>query len=278
VLAGYVVFTDIDHTMLGSNADATGISFAVERFEVNNIPVIPVTAKSIYEILAVRDLLGLWRHERIIAIAESGAAVYAHRDVLPYADGEVSVNGERLEYVKLYPDNIDLSTISSAAMKAFSLAKCREPPIDVSRMDGRKLSEITGLPVHLASLIPLHDHMKIYFSRDSECKLRVKEILESMGFYVGLGRNFIHVGAHRGKGYAVRWALENIPELFYRSSIAFGDSLPDRDMLELADIPIVIPPEEGAPLRLRRCDYLIAPCPPPCGWVTASTILVLNIL
>ena len=270
------MYTDIDHTMLGKGGNARGIPKTVYEFESLGVPVIPVTAKSITEIVAVREILGLGSSGKLIAIAESGAAVYATEGVLPYADGIKKVGDLLLEYVKLYPEGITLEEIDRAAQKAFKEAGCNPRPRDVLTMHPQELSTITGLPLYLARLIPVRDHMKIYFSRDRICKERVKEILESRGFYVGLGRNFIHIGAHRGKLYAAKWLKASTPHLSYRKVIAFGDSEPDRGLLEEADIPVVVPPEEGAPLRLARGDYMIAPGPPPDGWIAASETIILN--
>ncbi|MCE4624785.1 MAG: HAD-IIB family hydrolase [Desulfurococcales archaeon] len=275
-MSSFLVYTDIDHTMLGRGGNARGISKTVRTYESLGVPVIPVTAKSITEIVAVREMLGLGSSGRLIAIAESGAAVYATEAILPYADGVKKVGDLLLEYVKLYPEEITLEEIDRAAQRAFNEAGCNPKPRDVSEMDPQELSAITGLPLNLARLIPVRDHMKIYFSRDRACKERVKEILESRGLYVGLGRNFIHVGAHRGKLYAANWLKTSTPYLSHRGVIAFGDSEPDRGLLEEADIPVVVPPEEGSPLRLARGDYMIAPGPPPEGWVSASEIIILN--
>ena len=275
-MGGFLVYTDIDHTMLGRGGNAKGISRIVAAYESLDVPVIPVTAKSITEIIAIRDLLGLGSTGRLIAIAESGAAVYATEGILPHVDGVKTVGGVRLEYVVLYPEEITLDVIDRAARRAFEEAGCDPKPRDVSTMDPMELSTVTGLPINLARLIPVRDHMKIYFSRDKVCKEKVKDILESRGLYVGLGRNFIHVGGHRGKLYAARWLRIQSPHLSGRKIIAFGDSEPDKGLLEDADIPVVIPPEEGAPLRLARSNYFIAPEPPPEGWVITSKFLIMN--
>ncbi len=273
----YLVLTDLDHTMLGKGGSLNGVPETVQLYEAIGIPVIPVTAKSIYEIIAIKDLIGIGKLLPLIIVAESGAAVYASPGVLSYADGSRNYAGVTLEYVKLYDDNDPLKRIEEAAEKAFNMAGCRSRPVDVSLVDPEILAEVTTLPIHLARLIPMREHMKIYFSRDLECKKRVKSILEEWGFYVGLGRNFIHIGVHRGKEFAARWITINVPILLQRRIIAFGDSEPDRGMLEMADIPVVIPPEEGMPLRLMRSDYLVAEQPPPEGWVYTSRRIILNL-
>jgi predicted mannosyl-3-phosphoglycerate phosphatase (HAD superfamily) len=273
-----VVLSDIDHTMLGRGGDATGVPETVETLETLGVPIVPVTAKSITEVVATAPLLGLWRAQPPLAIVESGAAVYAVPGILPYIDGERIVKGLRLEYKLLYDPSITLELLDREARKTFREVGCNPFPRDVETMSPEELSLISGLPVELAGLIPTRDHMKVYFSRDMTCKVRAKKLLESRGFYAGLGRNFIHVGAHRGKAHATTWLLNNIPRLLHKLSIAFGDSQPDKEMLEKADIPVVIPPEEGPPLRLSRDDYQIADQPAPRGWARKARELLLRLL
>jgi hypothetical protein len=40
----------------------------------------------------------------------------------------------------------------------------------------------------------------------------------------------------------------------------------DAEMLEEADIAVLIPPKKGRPPTLRRLDYIAAPWPAPRGW------------
>ncbi|MCE4628303.1 MAG: hypothetical protein F7C34_04045 [Desulfurococcales archaeon] len=271
-----VVFTDIDHTMLGPGASVDDVPLAVETFERTGTPVVPVTAKSIFEIVATARILGLWRILPILAIAESGAAVYAEPGLLPYADGQVLVDSKSLEYVDL-SEGLPLNVIDRTARAAFRSAGCNPPPRDASEMSAEELSRITGLPLELAGLIGNRVFMKIYYHPDSECKRRAAEILRSLGFHVGVGRNFIHVGKHRGKGAAVDWARHHIPRIRGARSVGFGDSGHDVPMLELVDLPVVIPPPSGEAIRLSRADYIVAPYPAPHGWALVSRFIQLNL-
>jgi len=269
------VFTDLDHTMIGKNASVNGVPEAVERLEAMGIPVIPVTAKSIYEIVETARILGLFRRMPIIAVAESGGGVYAERGILPWSHGEIRVNGVRLEYVDLALGR-ELDEFAEATLLAFREAGCAEPPVDVADLGAEKLSEITGLPPSLARLIPLRRHIKVFYHPSVECKRRAAAILESWGYYTSVGRNFIHIGAQRGKAWAVSWILRNVPRLRGLGYVAMGDSDHDKEMLERACLAFVIPPESGNPLRLDRADYVVAPYPAPEGWVYASESVLLR--
>ena len=262
--------------MLGPGANVNDVPIAVEVFERMNVPVVPVTAKSIFEIVATSRILGLWRILPILAIAESGAAVYAEPGLLPYADGRILVHGKRLEYVDL-SEGLPLDEIDRAARAAFRSAGCNPPPKDASEMSADELSRITGLPLDLAGLIGNRVFMKIYYHPDSECKRRAAEILRSQGFHVGVGRNFIHIGKHKGKGAAIDWARMHIPRIQGARSVGFGDSEHDAPMLELVDLPVVVPPPTGKALRLSRADYIVAPYPAPHGWALVSRFIQLNV-
>ncbi|MCX8196647.1 MAG: hypothetical protein N3F67_06220, partial [Acidilobaceae archaeon] len=53
------------------------------------------------------------------------------------------------------------------------------------------------------------------------------------------------------------------------------DSPLDLDMLEMADVAIVIPRGGVIDVRPRRADYIVAPYPAPQGWVWASRQIAL---
>ncbi|MEB3759680.1 MAG: HAD-IIB family hydrolase [Desulfurococcales archaeon] len=263
-----VVFSDIDHTMMSNKGDLGEVPGIIDLLESAGIPVVLVTAKTISEVISLRRSLGIKKW--FIAVIESGAAIFADPGILPYVSGRTRLVGEELEYVELTA-KIDLEKIDD---KVKSILKernieCDPPLVNVWDLSGEELSRITGLPVEQAKLIPTRDYMLVYYTPDMKCKEKIKNILESRGFYVGLGRNFIHIGLHRGKGWAVRWIMERVPGIMNKTSIGLGDSAPDVDFLEVVDVPIIIPHPTGPRIRLARPDYSIAPYPAPSGWVSS---------
>ncbi len=265
-----VVYTDLDHTIIGLKGDIGIVPAKVEALESTGVPVVPVTAKTIYEIVYLNRRLGLGVKTPFIAVAESGAAVYADPGVLPYTDGSLTVYGKRLEYLKLYdgPGALEIENeLENILGVILERASC--PPnslVSVRRLSDEELARISGLPVDEARLIKTRVFMAVYYGRSRECRARVADMLGSMGYYTGVGRNFLHVGLHKGKAYAVSLVHNIVPLLRGRIRIAAGDSNPDKAMLEDADYPVVIPNPGGRRLILSRGDYIVAPYPAPKGW------------
>jgi predicted mannosyl-3-phosphoglycerate phosphatase (HAD superfamily) len=121
------------------------------------------------------------------------------------------------------------------------------------------------LPIEYAGLVGERMFVEVYYHPDVSCREAIAVELRKLGYYSGVGRNFLHVGFHKGKAFGVRAVKELVPWITHRNSIALGDSSPDVEMLEESDIPVVIP-RSGVRLRLRRGDYLVAPYPAPKGW------------
>jgi len=263
-----VVFSDIDHTMMSYTGDLGEVPYMIDLLESAGIPVVLVTAKTITEVVNLQRNLGIKKW--FIAVVESGAAIFADTGTLPYVSGHIRLAGKELEYVELTA-KINLEKLDNRVKSILRKKniECNPPIVNVWDLSGEELSRITGLPVEQAKLIPTRDYMLVYYTPDMECKKKIKNILESRGLYVGLGRNFIHIGLHRGKGWAVKWMMENVPKIKGKTSIGLGDSAPDIDFLEIVDLPIIIPHTTGPRIRLTRPDYSIAPYPAPRGWVSS---------
>ncbi len=270
----YVVFTDIDHTMMSNRGELGEVPSIVNRLEAAGIPVVLVTAKTIRELLNIREQLGISKW--FISIVESGAAIYADPGILPFPEGVKYVGGEKLEYIIL-GKRINLSVLASRVENIIEELGivCNPPLRNVWNISGEELSRITGLPVDQASLIPSREFMLVYYTSDISCKRKIRDSLLSMGYYVGLGRNFVHIGLHRGKGWAVSWLVSNL--FSSKITVGLGDSEPDIDFLNLVDVAFVIPHKDGVKIRLHRGDYRIAPYPAPYGWVySVKELLILS--
>ncbi len=264
-----MVFTDIDHTLI-SGREHGGVPNLISKLELFGINIIFVTAKSIYEIIHLINKRIPLRRDALIAIAESGAAVYASPGILPWSDDKITFEDTTLEYVKLYngtPLPQRREEIDELVKELSHIAGCAEELVNIAELAPEFLASITDLPLDEARLIPMRDHMVIYYGGSRECRAKLASMLARMGFYAGIGRNFLHVGLHKGKGFAVSWASNNIPLLQGRPRIGLGDTEPDRDFLEEVEYPVVIPNPTTGALKLGRADYIVSVYPAPRGWV-----------
>ena len=111
----------------------------------------------------------------------------------------------------------------------------------------------------------------------------IRRIANLYGYKILLGDRFCHlVKAEADKGKAIQKYLK-----IYKHdhggdviSIGLGNSPNDIDMLEVVDIPIVVPNLSGAHPELLRKNWRVAPFPGPKGWAYAirETLRELGVL
>ncbi len=269
--AKLAVYTDIDWTMMGPGEDLKGVCQTVDMLYANRVPIVLVTAKSIWEIVALAPRICI-PDGRLVAVAESGGAVYASPGLLSSPEGVVNVNGTRLEYVRL---GKPIDSFISKVMELAGRIEC-DSITRLSGADPQEAAKITLLPPASARLSAIREYLEVLWSPRQECLDVLKDLLEASGFYVHRSARLLHVGVHRGKLGALMH-LEEEPWLKYSESIGLGDSEADRDYLEHVDYPVVVP-RPGSKLKLMRSDYTTSPYPAPKGWVYSVRDLVLRLL
>ena len=257
-----VIYSDLDGSLLDhdsySHAPAQPL---LERLEQLQIPVIPVTSKTLAELLPLRRQLAN-RHPFVI---ENGAAVLlpvGYFETLP--PGVVEQEGfwvrsfapPREHWLRL------IDAVTDRFADQFS---------GFASMNDRQVARLTGLSPAAAGLArrrqygePLQWHGNTH-ERDAFIAA-----LTTAGARVLQGGRFLHVGGGCDKGAALQWLQARFraddPGLT-RVSVAVGDSPNDIAMLEAADHALVIRSPHHAPPRLQRLDntWLSSGCGPR-GW------------
>ncbi|MEB3861355.1 MAG: HAD-IIB family hydrolase [Desulfurococcales archaeon] len=266
-----VIFTDIDWTMMGPGEDLSGVCSVMEKARSLGVPVVPVTAKSIYEIVALAPKACI-PMESLVAISESGGAVYASPGILSRPSGSKKVLGYTLEYIELgRPIPLFRGTIAREA----SRLGCE---IHLLSQAGESMAAaMTGLSPGSARLASMREYLEVIWSPSQECLDALASVLGSMGFYVHRSARLLHVGVHGGKLAAVA-RLEEEPLFRGLYTIGLGDSDADRDYLERVDTAVLVPgPSMRARTRLMRSDYMVAPYPAPMGWCYMVDQLLLGL-
>ena len=271
-----VVVTDIDDTMMGPGEDLRGICGSVRDLQDLGYVIVPVTAKSVYELARLAPRLCL-DAGRSFFIAESGGAIYAGPGLLESPTGSIRVHGYELEYEELGPTlsrlGEELSVVESA---------CGGELVKFSEASPSLIARLTGLPLDASREAAKRVYMEVYWSPQRSCLEKMEALALRRGIYAFLGRRFLHIGGHKGKGFAVRRLLSN-PLLRGLKTIGVGDSMADKDFLEITDRAFIIPQRDGghageaSHLRLDRPDYSVSIDVAPKGWIMVAEQIKLGI-
>lgn len=260
-----LVFTDLDGTLL----DHHTYSFApaqplLEWLTDRNIPVIPATSKTSAELLVLRNQLG----SRAPFLVENGAAIYLPKSADPSPPPGVLDKADFWvrEFVSPRQTWIDLlAELSPQFSGCF---------ISFTELGATGIAELTGLTPGAALLASQRQYSEPITWQGSDAQKRAFcERVTAAGGRVLQGGRFMHISGNCDKGEAMNWLVaeyvrKNSPT-HPVVSIAAGDSENDRDMLELADIALVIPSPVHQPLELERTTGVYRPNHPgPVGWAS----------
>ncbi len=261
----FIVASDIDFTMMGLGNRLHGVPEAVKLLEAAGGIVVPVTAKSIDETVRVAGWIGL---DRLAAVVEAGGAVIADTGILYRWDYRLNIGGRIIEVAELGARIEDIRHVIEEEAQALG---CRLGYITI---DGPwRLAQALGLDREAADAASRRRYLEIAWPLDS-CNLEeLAWRYRSRGLYAYTSMGFIIIGSHKGKGYALRWLLDNTRFGSWTPSIGLGDSDPDRDFLEEVGTPILVPRGYRSLPRLSRSDWVPAPYPAPEGWVWAARMI-----
>ena len=264
-----MIITDLDHTMLGRGLKADGIPETLDLLKIAGIRVVPNTAKTLEEVHLVWTRVLQRRPPELVAF-ENSSAIASPTNTLPYADYRVEIEGQVYHVLEL---SIRLEEYSR---EAYNIARDACPHVRrIEELSDEILVELTGIPVDHARAAKKRRYDLVLWAADKNCLSRAGETLESTGYTTVLGANFLHVITHPGKRQAVEWVRANRHLLgAWTRIVALGDAPVDKGMLEVSDIPIVVP-RDGVRVR-PRASYLIAPCQAPHGWVKIVRELLIN--
>jgi mannosyl-3-phosphoglycerate phosphatase len=242
----WLIFTDLDGTLLDHHSyDFSPALPALQRLLARNIPIIPVSSKTLAELEGYVTDLGFSGP----VIAENGCVIRlpGQQPLLtdpPYPELRDYLQRLRREFAWHFSGFGDM-TIQQV-------------------VDATGLSEpASRLAMHRLASEPL-------LWQDGEKQLQdFREEVRSKGFRLLQGGRFLHLLGDMDKGRALIQVVDWYREQGWNDvrSIALGDSANDRDMLLCADIPVIIRKPNGSHLDLpERANAVISEFPGPAGW------------
>lgn len=244
--ADWLVFTDLDGTLLDHDSyDFSAAIPALKRLKNNNIPIIPVSSKTLAELEAYRSELGL----NDPLVAENGTVIQ-----LP---------GEKPLITT--PDYAQIRNLLHQWRRdqQYQFTGFGDMTVD-------QVVETTGL-----SIVSARNAMQrlasepLLWQDNKEALGHFSSLAKSKGLNLLQGGRFLHLLGDMDKGRAIERIVD-----WYRScghkralTLALGDSGNDTDMLLSVDIPVIIRKKDGSHLELpQREDRIISELSGPAGW------------
>ena len=260
--AQWLIFTDMDGSLLDHhNYHFDDAVPTLNKLENANIPVIPVTSKTLAEVELLRDSL----HNRHPFIVENGAAVFIP---VGYFDNQPIDTTESHGYwVKEFVAKRDRwqSLIESVRPRyADQFRTFTEAGID-------GIIAMTGLNVHAAARAARRQYGEpISWHGNGNLKHQFIDELTAAGAHILEGGRFLHVSGDCDKGQALKW-LEQVYQQAHPEkqmvSLAIGDSQNDQAMLEQADHALLIrSPAHALPEICRTTNLMTSTHTGPKGW------------
>ena len=259
-----LIFTDLDGTLLDRHTYRWEPAQEVlEELKQREIPVIPVTSKTRAEVLALLSQMGL----RVPFIVENGSGIF-----FP-PDQELIPPSSEKRYAGL--PLIQLGTTYAEAQRALKALE-EELGLELKglgEMSPEEIAALTGLPLESARRARERDFSEAFIAPPKHLRELLSRLASRRGFRLLEGDRLMHiVGCRAGKGRAIRVLktlflkqLQSDEEVLV---IGLGNSPNDLELLQEADIGIIIPGEKG-PHPALEGQGIIAPAPGPEGWARA---------
>lgn len=250
---GWIVLTDLDGTLL----DADDFSFeaalpAIERLRAARIPIVPVTSKTVAELVPLATRLGLSGP----AIVESGGAIAS----LEEGSWVVTPLGVPIEQIRARVPAIEAR--SEARLSLFS---------SMDESEAERSSGLGGVALERARQRQFDEP---FILLEGELA-RVARAAEAHGLVVREGARFHHLCGPVTKGEAVCRLLATWAER--PRVIALGDAPMDGEFLALADLPVIVCGRDGRPnaaLVAEVPDAMVTREPAPRGWAEAINAIL----
>jgi len=274
------LFTDLDGTLFGNNLDLKPTLPLLETLKMLKVPVIPVTSKTLGEVIALsREApLAVVYDKGFLSVSEMGGCIHASKGLL---STNIKPLPTEWEGILEYPLAIPLESIEQRVGRVVELSGCKARVDRVSHMDPRDFSEKTGIPLEHARMAVVRKYDEVLIPSDPSCVPRIVRAARMLGLDAVAGKLHVHVGKGIGKERALRILAQSTPLVFgpsvLENSLCLGDAPIDWGFLELCGVRGVVPSGHGRGLSVGvRGNYLVAPWPAPRGWswIVGRTILL----
>ena len=266
----YLVFTDLDGTLLNHDDYRYDAALPMLAWLKNHqVPVIAVTSKTHLE---VEDLLyALSLHEPFVI--ENGSGIF-----IPVTDDRFDLSVATHVPQEVWQQRYRLClgcTYEQARTGLRALSQTLNIPLqgfgDLSTVD---LCQLTGLSPADAKQAQTREFTEPFVNPGLEISVLEQHVTD-LGFQVLVGDRFCHLmGLGAGKGNAVQLLVRCYQTKFPQAqlkTVGLGNSPNDIAMLEVVDIPIVIPGTTGPHPDLANRDWQIAPTTGAQGWAMAMS-------
>jgi len=231
----YVVYTDLDGTLIDEKYSFKAASQALETLKNRGFPLIFCSSKTRGEILFYREKMGFSDP----FIAENDAAVYIPKGYFDFPiPGAQSVEGfSVLEF------GLDYESLFRRVEKILIGLG-----IEYETFKGMSVSELSldsGLSLMEAALAKDREYSVIF---KAECEDSIlTEAFRGEGLIYTRGARYHHVMGAHDKGVSVN-ALSSLFRMVYDEvlTVGLGDSLNDLEMLASVDLPISVRRPDGS--------------------------------
>ena len=270
-----VIFTDLDGTLLDhTDYNTNNVSTLVQKLQLAYIPIVFNTSKTFCEIVNLQRELKINQP----FISENGSAVFIpenYFDLKPIGCKQVN-NYWCYEFASPLSNLLkDLESLGSEYKNQYKL---------FSELDAEQIGQLTGLNNEDALRAQKRDYSDpLYWQGGDELQTKFIKEVKGLGYDIKVGGRFIHITNNTDKSTAQQWLVKQFSRHFRKplTVIALGDSDNDKQMLEVADIAIIINnPSSKKPVKLSHNKARYSQSPAPLGWIEEISTLpcISNIL
>ncbi|MFH1763931.1 MAG: HAD-IIB family hydrolase [Gemmatimonadota bacterium] len=262
-----IIFTDLDGSLLDhDDYSFQGALPALARIRESGIPLVIVTSKTRTEVEALLEEMGL----EVPFVVESGGGLFfpPRFDHLPLPD---AVQEGRFRVVRLGVPYQRIRDFLASLPPALELRGFGD-------LSPEAIQEATGLTEREARMARVREFTEPFLpggpgGPGGEARMAdLQERAARAGLKIVQGGRFHHLmGVEQDKGRAVLRVARAFREGWGSEvrTVGLGDSPNDLAMLEVVDIPILIPNPRGSPPALHRSGLVKAPLPGSRGWNAA---------
>ncbi|MBG9995059.1 HAD-IIB family hydrolase [Pseudoalteromonas sp. NZS127_1] len=263
-----IIFTDLDGTLLDhADYNTNNISELLQQLQNAHIPVVFNTSKTFCEVIELKNDLNIQQP----FIVENGAAVFIPEDYFELKPIGCKKVGAYWCYAMAKPLSSllkDLNTLKADYKAHYKL---------FSDLSSEQISELTGLSDAQARRAQTRDYSDpLYWYGNDELLTAFVNDVEALGYDIKIGGRFIHIAKNTDKSAAQQWLVKQFTHHFRKplTVIALGDSDNDKQMLEHANIAIIIAnPASKKPVKLSHNKARYSQSPAPLGWIEEITSL-----